>query len=334
MDNANLFLIPSANARTLERAAPALHNALLAWADNTTDATSDRRADLLRDKMRAVAAFFAFAHKAPGQCTPLDVKTWQADLERTHAPATVYAMLSRVSSFYRWARANSPELAAQLGANPVELARPKAPRAYQSESIKALDDEQSRRLLRTVRTAADMGDIHAKRDYAMLLLYLLTGMRREEIARLKWRDVVRKADTLLITTRVKGGKIVTKELRQPRVWSALADYLNASGRMAQIQDTAPLWTRHDRAGAPGGRLSSHAFAKNLKTYAKRAGIGAIHVHQTRHTAARILADTTGSIKDTQEMLGHAHENTTRVYVQRVGILADRFSEHIAARLAD
>ena len=334
MNNTAVILIDQDAPRALAHSAPGLAHALALWADATTDPTSERRADLLHDKVHAAAAFFEFTHKAPGSCTPLDVKAWQAELEHAgHAPATVYAMISRVSSFYTWAR-KAPELAAHIHANPVDLARPKAPRAYQSESIKALDDDQARRLKRTVKALADAGDLHAKRDYAMLLFYLYTGARREEIARLKWRDVQRRGDALLITMRVKGGKIVTKELRQPSVWAALAEYLRAAGRLNDMQDTAPLWTRHDNAGAPGARLSSHSFAKNLKQYAHRAGIGHIHVHQTRHTAARILADTTGSVKDAQEMLGHEREQTTRVYVQRVGIMADRFSEHIAARLAE
>ena len=33
-----------------------------------------------------------------------------------------------------------------------------------------------------------------------------------------------------------------------------------------------VWTRHDRAGSPGGALTSHCFVKNLKKYAKEAGV--------------------------------------------------------------
>ena len=38
----------------------ALRAAIAAWADATTDARSRRRADLLRDTVRALAAFFEF----------------------------------------------------------------------------------------------------------------------------------------------------------------------------------------------------------------------------------------------------------------------------------
>jgi integrase len=38
--------------------------------------------------------------------------------------------------------------------------------------------------------------------------------------------------------------------------------------------------------------------KNLKRYAKEAGIEKFHMHQTRHTFARIVAAETGSIIET------------------------------------
>ena len=84
------------------------------------------------------------------------------------------------------------------------------------------------------------------------------------------------------------------------------------------------------AGAP---LTSHAFVKNLKRYARAAGVGAVHLHQTRHSFARIVAEETGSIIDTQDALGHRNAATTRVYVQRIAVKRDKHSEWIARRLS-
>jgi integrase len=91
----------------------------------------------------------------------------------------------------------------------------------------------------------------------------------------------------------------------------------------------PLWTRHDRAGRPGAPLTSHAFAVNMKRYAREAGIGNFHLHQTRHTFARLVAERTGSIIETQDALGHKNAATTRVYVRRVAVKRDKHSEQIA-----
>lgn len=312
---------------------PGFQSAILAWCNSTTDATSKRRADLLRDKARAVSDFFAWTNKPVNEITAIDVKTWQAELEgRGLAPATVYASISRVSSFYDW-MLSKPELAEHVRFNPVNLARPKAPKAYQTESTKSLDDNEVHALLRVVKAKANNGDVVGKRDYAMLVFYLLTGMRRAEVAGLQWGDLKINGG-IVVTVRVKGGDIENREISEPAVKAALLEYLSAAGCLDKMQADSPLWTRHDRAGQPGAALTSHAFAKNLKRYAEQAGIGDVHIHQTRHTFARIVADVSGSMIETQDALGHKNLATTKVYVHRVGLKRDKFSGFVAQKLIE
>ena len=52
----------------------------------------------------------------------------------------------------------------------------------------------------------------------------------------------------------------------------------------------------------------------------------------RHTYARMVAEDTGSITETQDALGHRHISTTRVYVQRITVKRDKHSEKISERL--
>ena len=133
------------------RSAIALLRTADLWANATTDPTSGRRRDLIRDKTNMLLGFFEFVGKPPATVTSEDVRAWQQQLERDGLkPATVYAAISRVSSFYTWAL-EEPELARQIKANPVNLARPKAPKPYQSESTKALSDEDLNALLSTIR---------------------------------------------------------------------------------------------------------------------------------------------------------------------------------------
>ncbi len=272
-----------------------LGNALSVWADSTTRQTSLRRADLLRDKRAAVSAFFAFTRKHPAEVTPVDVRSWRSALEgQGLKPATVYARLSRLSSFYEWLIGDAA-LGDVVKSNPVKLARPKAPRAYQTESVRSLTDEQVRRLISVVKNKAEGGSIIARRDYALLLFYLVTGMRRSEVINLRGRDLEEREGVLILRGRVKGSDYVEREVRDQSARVALRDYLEASGRVKALKTDAPLWTRHDRAGKPGAELTSHAFARNLKLYGREAGLQNVHVHQTRHTYARMVAEETGSI---------------------------------------
>lgn len=310
----------------------ALRAALHLWAAATTDAESHCRRDLLRAKQQAAADFFSHCEKLPGEVRPGHVAAWRKALEeKGFKPATVYARLSRLSSFYEWAM-RDPQLAGLVEKNPVRLARPKAPKAYQTESAKSLDDEQVSRLLTEVRGRANSGDLVGKRDYALLLLYVTTGMRRQEVIGLRGSDLELRKDDLLIRCRVKGGDYVARSVAEQLVRETLLDYLRSSDRLSALSSGRPLWTRHDRAGLPGAPLTSHAFAKNLKRYAAAAGIGKVHVHQTRHTFARIVSEETGSLIETQEALGHQHLQTTKAYVQRVAVRRDKHSRRIVERL--
>lgn len=51
-------------------------------------------------------------------------------------------------------------------------------------------------------------------------------------------------------------------------------------------------------------MSSHCYMRNLKRYAAEAGIDKFHLHQTRHTFARVVAEETGSIVATPDALDH------------------------------
>ena len=66
----------------------------------------------------------------------------------------------------------------------------------------------------------------------------------------------------------------------------------------------------------GERLTRQGFWLILKGYAKTAGIDS-HVtpHTLRHSFATHLLRGGASVRDVQELLGHANVSTTQVYTQ-------------------
>ena len=310
----------------------ALRGAVSLWASGTTG-ESRRRQDLLRDKQRIVLSFFRDTGKLPAEVEPADVQGWLGGLAGSGiSPGTCYQHACLLSSFYSWAM-RDPELGRHVRGNPARLARPRAPKPYQTESIKSLSDEEVGALVSAVRRRAQSGDIVGKRDYALLLLFLATGLRRSEAIALRGKEV-HLGETLVLEYRAKGGDYRSREVREPQVREALLDYLTAAGRLHALKTDAPLWTRHDRAGKPGEALSSHCFVKNLKKYAREAGIDGFHLHRTRHTFARIVSEFTGDITATQNALDHQNRSTTRVYVQRIAVKRDIYSEEISKRWGD
>lgn len=336
------FLLPSASmtsqVQTIEEAAlavadrrnVALRTAIEVWAASSTSATTRRREELIAKKRKVVEGFFTKIGKDPGEVTPVDVQEWCDRMRREdgHRPATttVYARVSFISSFYAWAQR---ELG--LRANPALLARPKAPKPYQTESTKSWTDEELRGITSVVFARAARGDLVGKRDLALLLMYTSTGLRREEVMGFRGRDVQVTDDGFIIGGRVKGGRYRAREVRDPETKTALLDYLTAAERLHVLKTDAPVWTRHDNPKLAGEPLTSHAFSRNLKLYAREAGLGHVHLHQTRHTFGRIVAEETGSMTATQDALDHANLNTTTVYVQRISVKRDLHSTAVARR---
>jgi integrase len=285
---------------------------------------------LIAKKRKVVEGFFTVVRCDPGEVTPQDVQVWCERMRREDgrhpASATVYTRVSFLSSFYVWAQR-------ELGirSNPVLLARPKAPKPYQTESSKAWTDGELHRITSAINAHAATGSLVAKRDLALLLMYTSTGLRREEVIGFRGRDIQITEEGLIIGGRVKGGRYRAREVRDDETKSALIDYLTAAKRLHVLKTDAPVWTRHDHPKLAGEPLTSHAFVRNLKLYAKEAGVEHVHLHQTRHTFGRIVAEETGSMTATQDALDHANLSTTTVYVQRIAVKRDLHSAAVARR---
>jgi integrase len=87
-----------------------------------------------------------------------------------------------------------------------------------------------------------------------------------------------------------------------------------------------------RTGGSYCRISQLPSCGALKRYAREAGIGKIHLHQTRHTFARLVARRSGSLSEPQDALGHRHASTTRIYVESIAVKTDKYSQHILEAL--
>jgi len=325
LSSAQTALVPVSDQREA-----ALRTAVELWASSSTRKSVRRRDELVAKKRKMVQSFFSKIGKEPGEVTPQDVQEWCEQMRREDgrppAEATVYVRVSFLSSFYVWAQR-------ELGvrSNPVLLARPRAPKPYQTESSKAWTDAELHRITSVISSQAASGSLVAKRDLALLLMYTSTGLRREEVIGFRGRDIQITEEGLIIGGRVKGGRYRAREVRDEETKAALLDYLTAAKRLHVLKTDAPVWTRHDHPKLAGEPLTSHAFVRNLKLYAREVGIEHVHLHQTRHTFGRIVAEETGSMTATQDALDHANLNTTTVYVQRIAVKRDLHSASVARR---
>ncbi|MDR2373636.1 MAG: tyrosine-type recombinase/integrase [Bifidobacteriaceae bacterium] len=180
------------------------------------------------------------------------------------------------------------------------------PADWQASSLpRALSQEQMGSLLDAVgqfeRTPAAV-----LRDRATLLLLSRLGLRSGEVAGLRVDDIDWRAG--LITVRGKGRQ---STLPLPvDVGEALVAYLRA-GRPGGHPGREVFTT----AQPPLGPWSAHAVTHMVGRAARRAGLGTVHAHRLRHTAAtRVLAEG-GSLADVSQLLGHARLQTSAVYAK-------------------
>ena len=347
--------------------APEIEKSITDFAETTTGKEMKRALDIRRDKIYAVRQFFSLIKKTPDQIAVSDVSDWhqwmldEGKLQRGErsngisdgedaAPAkrgleesTVYVRLSHLSAYFEWLM-KMPAFSSFIKINPARAALPKPPKKYNSSKGKSLTDEDFLALWNHVaKLAEDETNKVAARDYAILTLFAATGMRREEVLGLMANDIKITAEGILIHALFKGGDYKWKIVSDEAAIDALDRYLSIAQRKSVIgRQGRALWVRFDR-GAVSARydedgikreqeapLSSHSFDKQIKKYATQAGIGHFHIHQFRHTFARMIAEEFGII-EAQDALGHADLATTREYVKKIEFKKDKYSSVIARR---
>lgn len=178
---------------------------------------------------------------------------------------------------------------------PATPAAPNLPRAIAPAQVVAL------------LAAADPNTPQGLRDRAIVVLISRLGLRAGEVANLGLDDVDWHGATLVVHG--KGGRV----LRLPipvDVGQALVAYLR-DARPAGAADRV-MFTRFRPPLVGLGRQGISGVVARL---AAVAGLGTVHAHRLRHTAATAILAAGGSLIEARELLGHAHTDTTMVYAR-------------------
>jgi integrase/recombinase XerD len=240
----------------------------------------------LPDATPADAHAFAYA--------PLPDRRRDGQPGKAPGPASVSVRLAAVRSLYDFAQ--------RIGAvsiNPADrVKRPQLPQA----TPKGLTPEQTRALLAHVPQTPT-----GRRDRAIVLTAVLTGLRREELIGLTASAIgLDDEGTPMYTARTKGGKLRYRELPGP-AWDAITAYLVADGRpLDALDDDARIFP-----------ISSQTLYENLRRYGDAIGVEGLTVHSLRHTAAKLRRRAGASLEEVQTVLGHSNIATTARYLARL-----------------
>lgn len=227
-----------------------------------------------------------------------NVQTFVASLGRRLAPKSVQLarnLLSKVlATAVEWGF---------LTDNPVRLVR-LPPRSVQPAK-RYLTREQVQRLLQALREPAG----------TLVLLAVLTGMRRCELFALRWGSVDFSRRIISVRESVYEGHFSTPKTRSsvrdipmsPAVVQALR------ARAIDASDGALIFA--SRKGTP---LNPRNLMRRVIWPAcDRVGLSRIGWHVLRHTCSTLLSDRGEALPTVQALLGHSHVQTTLGYTHPV-----------------
>lgn len=236
----------------------------------------------------------------------------------TRAPSTLDRQRSTLRSFWRWV-----DRSGYVKADPTE--------GLEHLNLGSGDVRLGRWLDRSEALAllADCGpDDQGLRDRTLMVVALLTGLRRAELAGLRWRSIDLAQSRL--TVRGKGGKLATIGLPD-QAREALGEWRSVVA--ARLERPAP---GPDLPVFPTGRpqgglnhstacyvfdwsrpLSPWGVRAMIARRAESAGLGVVATHDLRRTFAGLLDVDGVDLKGIQAALRHSSpEVTARCYLDR------------------
>jgi len=237
--------------------------------------------------------------------TRAHVIAWRKDLDRRQlASGSIRRKLSALSSLYE----NLTDQNA-VPTNPVKgVKRPKVD-SYEGKTP-AIADKEARQLM-----ALPPGDtLKGLRDRALLATLLYHGLRREELCKLKIKDIHSRRGVPHLRIHGKGGKTRYIPIHAGTL-ELLNDYLDEAHHAADTDGALFRPVRNNRTGRLDATITPDGVYKLVRRYALGLGLK-IGAHALRATAATNALDHEADIAKVQEWLGHANISTTRVYDRR------------------
>lgn len=218
-------------------------------------------------------------------------------VEQSHrAPRSLAHLVPALRSLLRYLHVT--------GVTPVGLASavPTMARWKLAGLPKALPDEQVRALLASCDPETEVG----QRDRAILTMMWRLGLRIGEVAALRLEDIDWRRGELVITG--KGPRCERLPLPSD-VGEAVVSYLTGWRPKTEARHVFVC------ALAPHGRMFRTTVTNVVARAARRAGLGVMHAHRLRYSAATAMLGAGASLEEIGQVLRHRNALTTTIYAK-------------------
>ncbi|MFF4749990.1 tyrosine-type recombinase/integrase [Streptomyces sp. NPDC002514] len=248
----------------------------------------------------------------PGRPAPADldeihrehVQAYIADTIRRTSPANAHQHFRALKTFCNWLLDEE-----EIDRSPMRTMKP--PTVTEKE-VPVIPEDSLVSLFKTCKgkTYAD------RRDTAILMLFLDTGVRLSEVTERKIGDL--DLDMMVLHVLGKGDKWRSVPFSRTCA-TALDRYLRAAAKHKgrPLEEDMRLWWG-DR-GQKGHRLTIRGVGTMLKRRCSEAGIDPIHPHQFRHTFAHLWKANGGNEDDLMRITGWRSRQLLSRYAASAGI---------------
>jgi len=168
----------------------------------------------------------------------------------------------------------------------------------------------SLRQAQNLLSAPDITTMKGLRDRAMLAVLLGCGLRRSEVAGLKFAHIQQRDGRWCVVDLVgKHGRVRTTPMP---AWVKVAiDAWTSAAGLAEEYVFRPV----NRGGrVQGEHLGEKVVWQMLELYAKAIGVPGLAPHDLRRTCAKLCRAGGGELEQIQMLLGHASVQTTEEYL--------------------
>lgn len=157
-----------------------------------------------------------------------------------------------------------------------------------------------------LKDAVDPDSVTGKRDLAIIVMLARLGVRVGEVAGLRLEDLNWHEPSLRVVG--KGGRVLVLPMPVD-VGETLVDYLRV--RRADPVERAVFV----RSMPPLTALRRAGVSEVVLRYARQAGLDGVYAHRLRHTVAGQVLAGGGTLRQVQELLGHANLASSMTYAR-------------------
>lgn len=193
--------------------------------------------------------------------------------------------------------------------NVAGIKRVKQPKGFKKNCLTVGD-------VKSLLASIDKETITGKRDYAILLLMITTGLRTKEVVDACMDDISQVSGQYVLYIQGKGRD--SKDdfvVLNDGALQAIREYKKELGK---VVDLAPLFKSFSNRNT-SGKVTTKTISKMVKDRLASIGIDdeRITAHSLRHTAVTLSLLSGATLQETQAMARHGDINKTLIYAHNI-----------------